>query len=128
MIHTDLRSEPVNHKRRGDAFLNQGRLAEAAACYKQAIASTPNDADAFINLGFISLEQNCYVEAVSYLERAVLINPQGADAFYMLGLIYEKKRMTADALKAWKDFLNVSQDKTKRDVAEKHIHHLSLND
>jgi tetratricopeptide (TPR) repeat protein len=50
-------------RRRGNAFLAEGKLDEASASYREAIAANPQDADACLNLGFALNEQQRYEEA-----------------------------------------------------------------
>ena len=83
----DQAAENVSPKSRGDTFLAQGKLEEAAASYRQAIAINPRDADAHLNLGFVLSEQKHYEAADRSLRRSLEINPGQADAFYILGLM-----------------------------------------
>ncbi|MFZ2163436.1 MAG: tetratricopeptide repeat protein, partial [Sideroxyarcus sp.] len=49
-------SEYAAHRKRGNEFLAQGRLKEAAECYRQAIIANPGQAEGLLNLGFVSGE------------------------------------------------------------------------
>src|SRR5438477_5826844 len=62
-------------KRRGDALLAEGRLDEAAHCYRQALAADSTDAAAQLNLGFILSEQGRDGEAEPALRQALAIRP-----------------------------------------------------
>lgn len=56
---------------RGNAALAQGRLGDAADCYRQAAACDPADAEARVNFGYALLEQGRAAEAIEALLQAV---------------------------------------------------------
>lgn len=87
-----------SHKSQGNAFLGQGKLDEAAASYRQAIAENPLDADARLNLGFVLSEQEHYEEAERALRQALEINPALADAFYILGVMSKAQENLAGTI------------------------------
>jgi protein O-GlcNAc transferase len=89
-MQADLRNESVACKKRGNEFLAQGRLEDAAECYRQAVAANPDYAEGFLNLGFVLKEQKRYAEAEGYLKQATLINPKLEDAYYLLGAISQE--------------------------------------
>jgi protein O-GlcNAc transferase len=72
-------------RKRGNEHLAQGRLEEAAECYRQAIAVNPGYAEGLLNLGFVSRELGRYEDAERYLQQAVRADPALADAYYLLG-------------------------------------------
>lgn len=72
--------------REGNALLDQGRLAEAAGCYRRAGELDPQNVDAFVNLGFALIELSRSHEAVEPLTHAVRLAPGSSDAQYLLGL------------------------------------------
>ena len=73
-------------------FLQQeGEIEQATEVYKELIATDPSYANAYYNLGFISLEfQNKPDEALGWFEKAAKANPRYAEAVYMRGLCNEK--------------------------------------
>lgn len=77
--------------KQGNELLADGRLAEAAARYQDAIAVAPLNPDAHVNLGFALKELGQADEARQYLERAIQIKPQLEDAHYLLGLVAESQ-------------------------------------
>jgi cytochrome c-type biogenesis protein CcmH/NrfG len=93
---------------------------------EQSLKSDPGNSELWMHLGFTNHDLEDVDGAQRAFEKSAVLNPRNADALYMLGLIYEKKKMTSEALKSWKAFLDISQDPWKRDVAVKHIHHLNL--
>lgn len=98
MTQDDLPDIYASHKKRGNKFLNQGMLKEAAECYRQAIAVNPGSAEGFLNLGFVLKEQKLYEEAERCLKQAVLISPALEDAYYLLGGIAQQRGNLAGAI------------------------------
>lgn len=72
---------------RGNVFLAAGNFAEAERCYRQAVSANPANAEAYINLGFVLMQQDRSPDAARYLNQAVEINPRNADGFYMLATL-----------------------------------------
>lgn len=76
-------------RQRGNAALAQGRLHDAADCYRQAAAADPADAEARVNLGYVLLEQGALLEAADMLSQAVELAGERpglvADAQFLLG-------------------------------------------
>lgn len=97
-------------RRRGNAFLAEGRLDEASASYREAIAFNPQDADACLNLGFALSEQQRYQEAEHALRRSLAINPGQADAFYFLGLMAKRQGKTEIAIENFVQVLDLKRD------------------
>lgn len=97
-------------RRRGNAFLAEGKLDEATNSYREAIALNPQDADACLNLGFALSEQQRYQEAEHALQRSLDINPGLADAFYFLGLIAKKQGKTEAAIENFARVLDLKRD------------------
>ena len=57
--------------RRGNAALGEGRLDDAAACYRQALAADPEGAAARVNLAYVLLEQGAHGPASDLLKEAL---------------------------------------------------------
>lgn len=100
----------VNYKGQGDALLGQGKLAEAAASYREAIGINWQDADAHLNLGFVLGEQQNYKAAEHALMQALEINPQMPDAFYILGVMFKAQGNQAGAIENWVRALELKPD------------------
>jgi len=82
----------TTHRERGNAFLQNGQLAEAAECYRKATLLDRHDADAFVNLGFVYCEMQRFAEAESALRQALSLRPHSHDAWYFMGTVAEAKR------------------------------------
>ncbi len=61
----------------------------------------------------------------SRFEKALAADPHDRDALFMLALIYEKKQQRRAALDFWKRYVDEETDPAKREIGQKHIHHLS---
>lgn len=100
----------LSHKRRGDALLGQGRLDDAAASYRQAIAANAHDADAHLNLGFVLSEQKRYQEAEQSLRQALKIDPALVDVFYILGVMCKVQGNSMGAIENFTQALALKPD------------------
>src|SRR5262249_22471652 len=98
---------------------------DAVQALERDVKSSPHNPELWLHLGFAYRKLDEVDKAENAFEKVIALDPQNRDALYMLGLIYEKKNQTEEALKVWKNYLAVEPDPAKRDVAEKHIHHLS---
>ena len=74
-------------KKRGNDLLGQGRLEDAAQCYRQALDMSPQDVSALVNLGFVLCESQQFEQARPLLERAVVLDPMQDDALYLLATV-----------------------------------------
>ena len=97
-------------KTRGNAFLKDGRLTDAALCYRQAIVINPEDPEALINLGFVLSEQRLYAEAEQHLRLATTVAPQNHDAFYLLGTASEMQGKLEVAIDSFKKAIELKPD------------------
>ncbi len=75
------------HNNHGTALDRLGRLAEAEAAYRRAIALDPDMESALFNLGRVLERQARPLEAVGYYQAAIEADPRHADAFNSLGLL-----------------------------------------
>ena len=94
----ERQAQSVHHKRCGNELLGQGKLDEAAASYRKAISENPEDADVYLNLGFVLSEQKSYEAAEQVLRQALTINPAMVDAFYILGVMNREQGDLAGAI------------------------------
>lgn len=86
--HADLSAnDPETLGRRGAVLQQQGRLAEAEACYRQAVALRPGPGHARLcaDLGVVLCLLGRLDEACTWLERAVGLEPTLAGAHHNLG-------------------------------------------
>lgn len=105
-------------KARGNALLNEDRLAEALNYYRQASAIKPDDVDALVNMGFVLSEQQLFLEAAKPLKQATALAPQSADALYLLGIVSEALKDSGAAIQAFESALKTNErfDRCRRDL------------
>jgi predicted O-linked N-acetylglucosamine transferase (SPINDLY family) len=84
-INQSAISESEALKNRGNAHLNNGRLEDAADCYRQAIERNPHYAEAYSNLGYVFEAQGNLDEAVALYRKAIEFNPNLLAAHQNLG-------------------------------------------
>ena len=82
----------------GNVLDELGRPREAEIAYRQAIARSPDLADAWFNLGVVQEKMGREEEALSSYERAFAVEPAYADALHNAALLLMRKRRFAAAL------------------------------
>lgn len=71
----------------GVAMFQHGYLDQAAESFRQVIAAKPDNADAYYNLGTLSLREKDLPQAEKYLQKAVQLRPDYPEAWNNLGMI-----------------------------------------
>ena len=82
----------------GVAMVQHGYLEQAAESFRQVVAARPGDADAWYNLGTLSLRSNDPQQAREYLERTLKLRPEYPQAWNNLGMIAAQQGATAEAI------------------------------
>lgn len=94
-------ADAATWRARGNEALGQGRVEEAADCYRRAIAADEADPLARVNLGYVLLEQGRADDAAQALAQAIARAPQQpevrADAQYLLARAHQAQGRTQDA-------------------------------
>ena len=85
---------------------DQGKLAEAEAHLREALAGEPGNADVHLELGLVLYEKGDKNEALKETERALAINPKHADALYNMGAIHANLGDTGRARSYWEKLLS----------------------
>jgi Flp pilus assembly protein TadD len=86
----------------GIALAQAGRGAEAIGQFKRVLASDPNNAPAWQNLGIAALSMNDERGAEQHLHRALELNPRLPLALNTLGVVYARRGDAARAEEAWR--------------------------
>ena len=82
----------------GNALREQGKLEEAAAEYRQALALKPAYAEAHSNLGVVLQEWGKLEEAIAHYRQALALKPAFAEVHYNLGnALREQDKLEAAA-------------------------------
>ena len=101
-------------RKRGNDFLAAGRLAEAEACYRAALAlshdGSDDEADTRVALAYVLIEQQRLQEAQTYLREALDINPRHVDARYLHGTTLEACGALAAAAEQFREALAIQPD------------------
>jgi tetratricopeptide (TPR) repeat protein len=71
----------------GVAMFQHGYLDQAAESFQQVIAAKPDNADAYYNLGTLTLRRNDFDHARQYLEQTLKLRPDYPEAWNNLGMI-----------------------------------------
>jgi tetratricopeptide (TPR) repeat protein len=108
-----------------DPTSGSAQQERAVSALEQDVKADPNNAELWLHLGFAYRKLDQIDKAQEAFEKTTALNPKAKDAFFMLGIIYESKHRNADAVQAWKSYMAIETSPDKRDIAQKHIHHLS---
>jgi len=92
----------------GFAYDKKGRLDEAIAEYKRALAIDPNYAKSHYNLGIIYVNKSMFDEAISEFKKALTIDPNYVEAHCNLGIAYGSKNMFDEAISEFKKALTIN--------------------
>jgi tetratricopeptide (TPR) repeat protein len=77
----------------------QGKHAEAAAHFTEALRIKPDYFHALANMGWVLRQQGKDAEAISFLQRALTVRPDSADTHRQLGLVLAHQGKKEDALR-----------------------------
>lgn len=90
---------------RGLAFQNQGNDDGALADYTKAIELNQANPAALINRGLLFMRRKQYAPAIADFDKALLVKPVMVVAFYNRALALDQSGRTADAIEAYRTFL-----------------------
>lgn len=88
--------------RRGLELHENGRVAAAVECYRQALALAPGDADALNNLGNALQDFDQRDEAIKCYRRAIELQPRFVFAYRNLGYVLKEEGKTEEGLEILK--------------------------
>lgn len=92
----------------GVALYQHGFLDQAEESFKQVIASKPENANAYYNLGTLNLRRNRPNEARSYLEKTVALKPNFAEAWNNLGMLAAQEGNAEAAVRDFQQSIKIS--------------------
>ena len=96
----------------GVAFYQNGYLRQAAETFRQVISLRPDDADAWYNLGTLSLRRKEYDQARQALEQTVKLRPDYPEAWNNLGMLAGQSGQTDDAIRDFQRSLQLRPNYT----------------
>ncbi|MGD0770913.1 MAG: tetratricopeptide repeat protein, partial [Tepidisphaeraceae bacterium] len=91
-------------------FHRAGRLADAEAIYRLALARDPNDADAHHNLGAVLKAQGRIDQAIESYRRAIQFKPDRAEGHYNLGNALRFKIQLDEAVDSYQRAIRLKPD------------------
>jgi tetratricopeptide (TPR) repeat protein len=77
---------PESYYAKAKYFQDINNFKEAKATYRKLITISPQNANAFFNMGFIYILEDSIPKAKKYFDYAIKVNPIYADAYYYRGL------------------------------------------
>ena len=98
----------------GIAMFQDGYLQQAEDAFQQVIAASPDDPEAYYNLGTLNLRRNHLPEARTFLEQTVKLRPNYPEAWNNLGMIAAQG---GDPTTAINDFQQALQLRPSYDIA-----------
>jgi tetratricopeptide (TPR) repeat protein len=105
------------HDERGYSFLGtiagiRGQTEDAAAIYREWLATSPNNASAYNLLGYNSAFRGDYAEAVANLKKYAYLAPDEANPFDSLGEVEAASGRYDEAIRDLKKALSIKPDFT----------------
>jgi tetratricopeptide (TPR) repeat protein len=110
----------------GNVLDELGRPREAEIAYRQAIARSPDLADAWFNLGVLQEKMGREDGALSSYERAFAVEPAYADALHNAALLLMRKRRFAAALALLDRILSASPARAQEAKRLAHLCRLEM--
>lgn len=98
---------PESYLTEAEGLFNEGKLLQAIAVYKQAIAAQPTNAAAYIELARVELFAGQLDEALTSSENALLLSSNNSMAYAVRGWVYAKKGNYIDAETAIKKAISI---------------------
>jgi Flp pilus assembly protein TadD len=94
----------------GVLLKEEGRIAEAIACYRKAVEVDPLQADAHNNLGAYLVGENQLEQAVNHYEQALRARPDYAEAHNNLGVVQKQLDLIDEAIAHYREALRFRPD------------------
>ena len=108
--HAELTQQCIALKNNGDAYFDQGKIEDAATCYRQAIACNPDYAEAHNNLSNAYRVQNLFADAEHHLRQAIRVKPEFANFYYNLASLLMAQGNLNDAIGNFRKALTYRPD------------------
>lgn len=93
--------------RDGARFALEGRLADAARAFEQAVALDPSNGNAYYALGNVYAELGRWAEAVNSYYRAVSLNKEDVEAYNNLGIALARRGQHLQAAGAFERAIKI---------------------
>lgn len=103
---SDVRSDV--HLALGQVYHELQRPAHALVEFKRLTDIVPDDASAWLTLGFLQLDYATCDEAITSLDRALAIDSQSPEVHYLRGEVLRRLQRHNDAVEAYQNLLPVA--------------------
>lgn len=110
--------DPAQISRQADEFFANGQYATAAELYEQLVALTPNDADAYNNLGLTLHYVGRSAEALRWLDKGIAVDPGYQRIWLTLGFVNAQLGNVEEAREALTTAIQSGADESIRQSAE----------
>lgn len=107
-------SAVVAHSNLGLALIDAGRLDEAAAHLRTALAAAPDDPEAHTNLGLVLYRRGDLHGAEEHCRRALAVRPDAAEFHKNLGLVLEAQGNAAAAEQEYRQAIHLQDSAVYR--------------
>jgi Flp pilus assembly protein TadD/peroxiredoxin len=91
----------------GVALFQRGLFDQAAASFQQVIATKPENAEAYYNLGTLYLRRNSLPEAEQCLKQTVQLRPNYPEAWNNLGMLAAQEGRPEEAIRNFQEALRL---------------------
>lgn len=110
------------HDRLSLVYSRLGNKKMAIAHAKESVFLDDNSWTSLINLGSLLLSKGSYNEAQAAFKQALELNPDSSEGYFLLASALERTKDPAGAIRALKQFINLSRSADKRKpIAKKKI-------
>jgi Flp pilus assembly protein TadD/peroxiredoxin len=94
----------------GVAMFQHGYLEQAEASFRDAVATSPDDPEAYYNLGTLSLRRNDFEQARQYLKQTLKLKPDYPEAWNNLGMMDAQQGRAEEAIRDFEQSLRLRPD------------------
>ncbi|WP_348263044.1 FG-GAP-like repeat-containing protein [Telmatobacter sp. DSM 110680] len=91
----------------GVAMYQHGYLEQAAESFRQVLLTKPGNADAYYNLGTLSLRKNDFKQARQYLEKTIELRPNHPESWNNLGMMAAQQGLLDEAIRDFQKSLQL---------------------
>lgn len=124
----DLRPDnaKLNHQV-GTLYFFQGEIDKAEDYYLKALVLDENNAKIYNDLALIDVERKQFEQAVKHLQQALKLQPTLPEAQYNLAIVRELMADKANAIKAWKKYIELDSEPNSEwnKIAKAHLQELT---